>query len=73
MMVKLQLILGFMAPLLQDTHNTVSRLPDIASHNTLGLYYDMIVSDLWTILLEVAASQYFLILSIILSLVRGSS
>jgi hypothetical protein len=40
MMVKMQLILGFMAPLLQDTRNTVSRLAGIASRNTLDLYYD---------------------------------
>lgn len=63
-MVNTQLILGSMAPLVRDSHSTVSRLPGIASPDTSELYYGSHCYRPQDYIINIAASQYFLIFSI---------
>lgn len=63
MMVKTQLMLGYMAPLVRDSRSAVSRLLDFGSPNNLiccdgHLYWPK------DYIIKMAASQYFLMLSI---------
>jgi hypothetical protein len=62
--MKMQLILGFMAPLVRDSRSAVSRLSGVASPNNFDLHSDDCRYRTKDYVNKIAASQHFLILSI---------